>query len=322
MRILYITKDYGERPSAYTLYFPFLDALRAAGVGFIEVDTLGMYGHSYESGVLSGKSYHMPKVLDPEYINDEFDIIVSCNYFPFMFEDWDKIKIPRVMIQEDLHGPHDAADPYVDLVAQRIGYDAIFAKYYDAFLARHDEYDDVPYYHLPHCMSNKVHKDYGQEKTYEFLMTGTVGGCYVLRDLVLDKLKDKGYFHRIERFNYREMRWPTGVDYCKELNKAWMSLSTTSTYNYTIAKFFEIPACGTALVGNYIPELGRLGFIPGENYIRIENDYDIAGIVEHWLSNKEDLKQIIKAGHDMVNKRHSVEQRVIEFFSYCEDILK
>ena len=313
MKILYITRDYRQRADAYSLYFPFFKILKNIGVEFIEVDTVSKYGHSYEGGILRGEIFNMPKVLDPNYVN-EFSIIVSDNFFPFMFEDWDKITIPRVMILEDLHQLL-----YEKLVSERIGYDAVFTKYYDAFEESYDVV--VPYYHLPHCISNEIHKDYKQEKEYDFLMTGAYGGCYVLRDIVLEKLRNKSYFHRIERKLNREMAWPYGVDYCKEINKAWISLATTSTFKYTIAKFFEIPACGTALIGNYIPELGRLGFIPDENFIRIENDYDIEGIVENWLGDKEKLKSIIKNGYDMVHKRHNVDQRAKEFISFCEEIL-
>ena len=266
-------------------------------------------------------NYDIPQLLDPEWIN-EFSIVVLDNFFPWVFEDWENVTIPKVMILEDLHHGEDeeGRNIYEKCFSERIGYDAIFTKYLDSFEENWSV--DVPYFHLPHCISDELHKDYQLEKEYEFLMTGTISGCYELRDLVMESLDGKPYFWRIERRPNKEMAWPYGVDYCKELNKSLMSLGTTSTYKYPVAKFFEIPACHTALVGNYTPELGRLGFKPNENYIHIEIDSDIAKIVEHYLDDYEKLIEITENGYKMVHKKHNTEQRTKEFISYCEEIIR
>lgn len=315
-KVLYLTRDYKFRSDAYSIYFPFFRALKRTGrVDFIEIDTVSKYGHPYEGKVLRGMRFDPIIKFNANVINERYDFIASDNYFPFMFNDWSGIKIPRIVILEDLHG---YCPDYLKMIGNRIGYNAIFTRYFDAFEENYDV--NVSTFHLPHCISSEIHRDFGYRKEIDFLMTGAYSGCYILRDRVIEKLKWKPYFRRVERIPNRYMAWPFGVEYSKLLNRARISLGTTSTYKYPIAKFFEIPACRTALMGNYIPELGRLGFIPNYNYIHIEMDSDIEGIVRYWLKNKDRLKRVTDRGFSFVHREHNADVRAHQFLKYCEEI--
>jgi hypothetical protein len=316
MKVLFLTRDYSKRTDAYTLYLPFQQMLKHSGVDVINVDAFVMYGDSYEPDILNGKIIKQ-NVLNPDYINDKYDIVVGENFFPYFYEDWDSIQAKRVIWLEDIHG---YCPKWLEMVKNRIGLDGIFTHYLHAF---HENYDEENVYHLPHSISPSVHKDYELEKTYHSLLTGAIGeSVYPLRWKIFKELENKEYFKRIERPQNRLDKYPDshpyGSKYCKHLNMSVMSFASTSIFKYTIAKLFEIPACNSLLLSDFIPEMKELGFIPNENFIEIDMDTDINELIMSLSS--EHIQNVTKKGYEFVHKNHSVKVRCEQFLEYCKEI--
>jgi spore maturation protein CgeB len=110
----------------------------------------------------------------------------------------------------------------------------------------------------------------------------------------------------VENMAYR------GVDYYKWLLEFDAIIaavaSSSSIYNYVVAKYFEIPSSGALLIGQYSPDIDRLGFndincllFTKENFIEKLN---------HYRNNPEKYLEIRKAGRELIKERHKISDRV------------
>ena len=307
------------RSSAFSLFVPLWDELKKNGVDVLETDTFSKYPNLRSdifNGVYSSSDY-LEKSLDVSYINDNYDVIVIENLFPYWNEDWDKIKPKKVLVLGDLHrfDPKGTKFPsfMFDIAQDKIGVSVILTKYIESY---ERIYKDVglPVFHWPHSVSPKIFHDYGLKKEYGVLSTGSMNGVYPKRQMLHKLLKGKPYYKRIDRPNNNTIThpdpWPIDDDYSKELNKASISIACTSIYNYTIAKIFEIPACNSVLLCDYTNEMKELGFIPGYNFIEIQEGVDY---IEDMLSSEENLEYISYNGYKLVHEKHTTQQRVKEF---------
>lgn len=306
--ILFLTRDYKDRSDAYTLYFPLWEALRNSGVVVYERNTTERYGHTYEPRILKGEKFDVPK-LDTGWISS-FDWVVVENFFPYWFEDWDKIKCKKALILEDMHG---YGRTYVDGIKKKTDIDLYLTHYYYPFI---EDINEKPFKWFPHCASHDIF--YPRKKMMDVLFTGASGGCYELRDKILSALSDKSYFKQISRPLNREMKYPYGSDYGDLIGSAKISFATSSTFRYMVAKYFEIIASGTLLIANTIPELKMAGFEPDVNYVEIDwncSQDDIINKVEYYLSNENERQKIVNNALEL-SKKHTPEVRAKQLKDY------
>ncbi|GAG89906.1 unnamed protein product [marine sediment metagenome] len=76
-------------------------------------------------------------------------------------------------------------------------------------------------------------------------------------------------------------------------------------------KYFEICNYGACLVSPELPLMRECGWIPNVNYIKLENVNDIFDILESDL-----WERVGKAGRELVQSRHTVEQRAETLMKY------
>ena len=326
MRILYLTGDNRMRSSAFSLFLPLWKELISCDIDFMETNTFQKYPN-LRKDIFNGKDVpYLPKVFN-SYIQNTYDIIVIENLFPYWNEDWSKIKAKKVMVLGDLHrfDPNGTKFPsFMSHIRDNVGVSAILTKYIESY---HMIYKDVglPVYHWPHSIDPTMF-NYMEDidKEYGVLSTGSMNSVYPVRQILHSKLKDKKYYKRIDRPNNNTIThpnpWPIGEDYVKELNKSMISIACTSKYHYTIAKIFEIPACGSVLLCDYTNEMKDLGFIPGENFIETRNT--TIDHIEYLLNDNPDrLQKICERGHFMVHNNHTTKHRVDQFIRYMREII-
>jgi len=333
MRILYLTGDTRVRASAFSLFLPLYRELKKTGcVDICEFNAMKIHGDKYKKHLMEvgdlPKMRKARKILDPSYINNTFDIIFLENPFPYWYEDWYKIKPKRILMLGDLHrlAPIGGKWPhFFDECENHIGeLSAIFTKYAGSYYRKHYKSLDIPYYHWPHSADIETFHDYGLKKKYGVLSTGVLAsGVYPLRAELHKLFKSKSYYKRIDRPKNRTDKfpnpWPVGKDYAKELNKAKISIACTSKFGYTLAKLFEIPACKSVLLCDYTDEMKSLGFIPEVNFLQVPNN-NIVQYVEDMLNSKK-IHEINNNGYDLIRSRHTINNRVDEFLSYCKEVI-
>ena len=322
-RVLYLTGDNRIRASAHSLFLPLWKELKRNNVKVLETNTFIRYPNLRKDIFSGNYPSYLPKSLNPSYINSNYEVIVIENLFPYWNEDWDKITIKKVMVLGDLHrfNPKGTKFPsfMFDILQDKVGVSVILTKYIESY---HEIYKDVglPVYHWPHSIDPNTFKDYGCDKEYEVLSTGSMNGVYPKRMMLNNLFRGHTYYTRINRPNNNTYThpnpWPIGIDYAKELNKARISIACTSKYHYTIAKIFEIPACNSVLLCDYTNEMKDLGFIPGHNFIEIEEEDGEIEYIEDILHNPKKLNKICENGYRLVHEKHTTQQRVKEFLKH------
>lgn len=252
-------------------------------------------------------------------------IISNLNFMPdFIFIDdlkkakpitgLDNIDIPKGFLYTDVHGNHD----YFYNFESTNKIDLIFSLYRDGFKRFHPNYLDK-FVWLPHHVYTPVFHDYKYEKVIDYLLMGVLSKkTYPFRSKIVKRMRNMDNFVYYKHPGYRyfseeeKAKALIGVNYAKEINKAKIFLTDDSIYNYPIAKYFEVAACNTLILGSGSEELRDLGFIDKKTMVEINED-NFLKKAKYYLENEKERKVIAKEGYDMVRKYHRTKDRVREF---------
>jgi hypothetical protein len=98
--------------------------------------------------------------------------------------------------------------------------------------------------------------------------------------------------------------------FARELNRYISCFTCASVYGYTVAKYFEIPACGTLLFGEKTSLLGEFGFRDGVNFVEV-SPKDFKDKFHYYLReiHSDDRARIAQAGQELVISRHTWRHR-------------
>lgn len=128
------------------------------------------------------------------------------------------------------------------------------------------------------------------------------------RGQMIDGLEHPGYRRKISDI-IDNPNFALGDNYAKKINAYLMGVATSSIFEYVVGKYFEIPATGSLLLCNEVPDLKLLGFKPNEHYIPItkENALDT---IKNVIKNSEAYTKIRRQGMTFVRENHSVKNRI------------
>lgn len=194
--------------------------------------------------------------------------------------------------------------------------DVILLPYYKQFLKR-EEYKKFwdksvffPWFAPKICLEN--HIDFELRKD-TLLMSGRVSDSYGFRKKMYENYFDDKDFEFLEHPGYNRRNRKHDVireEYYKYLSNyktAVVSTANSPLLDYTVAKYFEIPACGCSLILQETPDIKNLGFIENEHYININEDNfkNIKNIVKEF-----DLKKMSDKSLELIKQKHLVENRI------------
>lgn len=260
------------------------------------------------------KGEQLPQIIDPAVANEHDWVITDCMY-AFMDEAWDKITARKAVIWSDNHGSMVAR--YVRAAAEA-GFDLYLPLYREGQRAFHPYLDPARVMWLPYWLDLGIYRDYCEPKTVGVLHTGAVhANVYPVRQAVLEACGREPWFMRIAR----EREQPgveyvfRGEAYARAINAARIGVACTSRYHYALSKLFEIPACATALLTDWIDEMADLGFRPDVNCLIVRQDEPIIGQVRGWLDRQEYLQWIADRGYQLMHTRHGAQHRAQELVS-------
>ena len=100
-----------------------------------------------------------------------------------------------------------------------------------------------------------------------------------------------------------------GDSYAKLLHSYFCCATSSSIFNYVVAKHYEICATGSLLLTNETADLKKTGFIPYEHYIPITKENCIEKI-KHCLEHPEEYIDIRKEGMKYVRENHSLDNKM------------
>ena len=316
MRILWLATDRSRRVA--DIFGPLQKEIsKIAKVYFIYRQLpLGMLPKAWQTRFTKGNE-KSPRLVNPKFAN-EFDFIMVDAPFAFLDENWDKIKTKKGVLIEDQHGDVlEYSKRYVNH-----GFDIFFTRY-NNILKQHPWLKSQNIKWLPHGINPDVFKDYKQFKKWDCLMVGRIQPkIYPIRWKAHQQMSNSNIsYNRVERPEENvpeQLRYPIHKEYAKLINCSKITFACMSIFHYPVIKYFEIPACNSALFADYNGELSDLGFEPNETMVSLNGVDNIKELVKGWINSPKDLNELSQNGYELVHERHTAKKRAEQFIDYIE----
>jgi spore maturation protein CgeB len=232
------------------------------------------------------------------------------------------LNIPFAVGLHDLHFRYPERKKFI--IDENIKY--IFTYYKDKFLDWYPEFADHMVW-LPHHVNTEIFKDYHLPKDIDMLLMGsTRPEVYPLRVSMINRLQHTPGFVQHSHPGYRkvgerEQGVYVGESYAKELNRAKICLTCDSVYKYPLMKYYEITASNSLLLAPVSNELMDLGFIPGVNFISI-NEENFEEKASYYLQHENERRMIALNGMRLSHQKHSTGKRVNDFVNEIKKIIQ
>jgi len=316
MRILWLATDRSKRVA--DIFGPLQkEVSKIADVHFIfRKLPSGMLPKAWQQKFTKGNE-KPPRLVNPKFAN-EFDFIMVDAPFAFLDENWSKIKTKKGVLIEDQQG--DVLEYSKRYMAE--GFDVFFTRY-NNILKQHPWLKGQNIKWLPHGFDPDVFKDYKSNKKWDCLMVGRIQPkIYPIRWKAHNQMSNSNVvYNKVERPEENAPnRWPMHKEYAEIINCSKITFTCSSVFKYPVMKYFEIPACNSALFADYNKEIGDLGFEPNRTMVDLNGVGDITILVKSWLKSSEMLKELSQNGCDLVNEQHTAKKRAEQFINYVEEI--
>ncbi|WP_079504536.1 glycosyltransferase [Mesobacillus jeotgali] len=232
------------------------------------------------------------------------------------------LKIPFAVGLHDLH--YRFPERKNTILDENIKY--IFTYYRDKFLSWYPEFANHMIW-LPHHVNTEIFKDYHLPKDIDMLLMGsTRAEVYPLRVSMVNRLQHTpGFVHHTHpgyrKVGEKEQGVYVGESYAKELNRAKICLTCDSIYKYPLMKYYEITAANSLLLAPVSDELMDLGFIPGVNFISI-NETNFEEKASYYLDHENERRMISLNGMKLSHQKHSTMKRVFDFVHEIKKIIQ
>jgi hypothetical protein len=179
--------------------------------------------------------------------------------------------------------------------------------------------DGLLFYHLPHHINTNIYKDYNSKKKIDILFYGSkTKSLYPMRI----KLWIILFYKLSKKYNVKIIKHPgynnydnnkCGIQLANIINQSWITIATTSIFNRTLAKYFEISACNSTILGTTNEFIDKIW---GTNIIKINenmNDNEIIQIIDINLKNKNKLNNMSKNMYNIIQNNYNNDKYSIKF---------
>jgi len=206
--------------------------------------------------------------------------------------------------------------------------DAIICPYNEAFKNKHKKYIHK-YHFFPHFVNIesfnvvpptlKHYKCLLVDHTNKFVYPVRYGVMHYKN--IIDVIDHPQYGDQAININDKNSNFALRDNYIKKLKFYFCAITDCSSYNYVLAKYFEIPAAKTLLIANECKDLGLLGFIPEKHYIKLEKDNTANyNRIKEVLQNNKNYDNIINDSYELVLNNHTAEHRIERFKQILQKI--
>ena len=211
----------------------------------------------------------------------------------FLPDDFNKIKIPKIVIEEDFHYEEND-DWYYD-----VGIDLILQRHY----SQAQRQGKVKTLWHPFSVDTKVFKDNKYIKRKNKVCFS--GSC--TDDAYEDRRNAFNELYNYDLVDIYGQRQKTGLSYINCLQSYVCHLSTKTKYDITAAKNFEIMSSGSVLLTNKFSGIDLL--FPENSYVLFENENDIVQKAKKIIDDNSYRKEIVDNAIKCINENHSHEIR-------------
>ncbi|WP_077615587.1 glycosyltransferase family protein [Caenibacillus caldisaponilyticus] len=304
IKLLFITKDFSNHVERSSYYLSQELAKRT-----------DLMLWSKDGGILDILE-RIPKRPDFILVND-----FKPDYSPFIRK-LRQSPVPTGIIMHDLKYKIRQRKRFIE----QEGIRHIFSIYRDPFYRYYPEYAERMIW-LPHHVPLSIFKDYGEEKTIDWLMTGAIyPHIYPLRNKMYHALMRECGFRYIPHPGYRNIgKRETGVyvgqNYARLLNRSKIVLTCASVEQFPVLKYYEAAACGALLLATVNQEISDLGFIDGQTMVAI-NEHNFVEKAKYYLQHEDERRRIAENGMALIRSRHSTAKRAEELVQAIHNIIE
>lgn len=265
----------------------------------------------------------------PEHLQDDFRVIPMYDhmvYDPVVLEQLSKFSAlvvddvyaphmgfyktgPRFMIDGDPHRNRAAEIPLLEVKYEWADYILTSACPKDRLEGRHyprQELRDTKFTYYPHAApAVPVATPAWPDRDARTVLSGSRGkAVYPYRYYIEQNLNS-----HVDALPFQS--WKHG-EYFKEVSKYRGAFTCRSVFNYTVAKYFEIPWLGTLLIGQNLSEeeLWLTGLKHGVNCILTENSSEAVAAATALAANPFAYEGLAAAGQNLMMKHHTILNRV------------
>lgn len=163
----------------------------------------------------------------------------------------------------------------------------------------------------PNFVDPTVFRDYGEEKNFKVMLTGSQIELYPWRRRVAPLLSKAYPTFTSPAHNYYDARAAqalTGERYARALNASLFAPTCGTMAGEIVRKHFEISGSGCCLITEDTPMAEEAGFRHLENCVFADSD-DVIDILDALMADPDQISRITAAGHDLVHSRHTMAQR-------------
>lgn len=267
-------------------------------------------GESTFANVLKEKNILYEDIESIIIIENHDEVLVH-----HVFEDIYFFKDKLYVFADDIHkNEHLKHDNYYE------NFKKIFVCYREPFLEKYPEITEQRVEWVPHGFTDDHYFKLKDKPINKILVSGMKGLLYPLRKYLITKApENKDTIAYIPHPKYRKFDYENtkglkiGNNYGAMLNNYICCFTDCSSLHYVLAKYFEIPASGSLLLGEETKynNLEKLGFIDNVNYIKCNKEN--IDMKMQWILdpvNNAEIERIRKAGQKLVLEKHSIKNRV------------
>jgi hypothetical protein len=180
---------------------------------------------------------------------------------------------------------------------------------------------------VPHSASPDFMIPYNPDPSNSILLSGAVSAHYPLRQQ-MKRLHERGAYGIAYhphpgyhcRYDYEQKDGDVGRGYASRINRHRAAFTDSLSFNYVVAKYFEIPAAGALLLADDAVSgpLERLGFIKGRHYVPVSKE-NLEERVREVLDerNRSEVDEIRRRGQELVWARHKTSDRAMQINEVC-----
>lgn len=182
----------------------------------------------------------------------------------------------------------------------------------------HKPLNELKVHSLPWCVLDRLLEDIEiisrDNKVLGFGQTG--GLVYDLRDWSFNT-------GVLSSFNYagsgnKKFSGDAYYHWLRTYDACVVAMSSEELFNYTVAKFFEVPSQGLLLFGFKTTDLEDFGFVDGLNYIEVTKENFLEKIKD-FKNNPQSYLEIRKKGFELIKSKHTVSKRLQQLQIYLKN---
>lgn len=164
----------------------------------------------------------------------------------------------------------------------------------------------------PVFVNSQTFHDYGGRKSIPVLITGNRNELYPWRKSITKRIAKHFPSLNCPHPGYQPNQAPlyplVGEEYARTINASWFVPACGTVAREVVRKHFEVPASKACLIAEESASLKAAGFIDMTNCV-FADERNVVDKLDYLFRHRDQLTQIIEAGHQLVRSRHTLEHR-------------